>query len=106
LTQRSAPTGQRSREAEVWRRDEMRRLRADVEHLRAYRAKLERLLGIALQIAVAGTGTTTLALLDAIEELDRQQQEILARRERALEVLRDTDPHPRSYRPVRRRRAA
>lgn len=57
-------------DVEQHRREKLRRTEQRCEWLDGYRRKLERLLGLALTVAVAGTGVEPLALLDVLDDLD------------------------------------
>lgn len=57
------------------RRDKLRRLEAQVEHLIAYRARLERVLALLLRVAASGSTVEPLALLAALEDLDAEVSE-------------------------------
>lgn len=76
-----------------------RRLELENEHLRAERLRLERLLGRALQVAVAKTGVPEAALLEVIAELEGtdlarpaylEHRERMQRQARVVQVLRET----------------
>lgn len=51
-------------------RARLRTLEDEVRYLRSHRDRLERLLGYAVTVATAGTETTPLALLAALEDVD------------------------------------
>jgi len=53
-----------------YRREKMIRLERRVELLEAERRRLERLLALALRVAIGGTGTKPTALLSVLCELD------------------------------------
>lgn len=91
------------REREQYRRERAARLAREVEHLRAERGRLERLLGVALQAAVGGTDCDPLDLLNAIAVLTNEalsRPAFIVERERkdktSIEglalLLRETDP--------------
>jgi hypothetical protein len=55
--------------------ERLRRLERQNAALRRHRAQLERVLAVALRVAVGGTGVQPLELLGVIEEADRRVQE-------------------------------
>ena len=57
------------------RRAKLRQAVARADSLDTYRCRLERLLGLALTMAVAGTDVEPLALLDVLADLDTATQE-------------------------------
>ena len=81
-----------------------RRLERENESLRADLLRAERLLGRALQLAVAGTGVSESALLVVICELERtnsarpayvehrERMQARARTDKVVRVLRETRP--------------
>lgn len=87
-----------------YRRERLARLERENEHLRADCVRLERLLGVALTVAVGGTGVSPWALLEVIAALagtDPARSAWAEARERRdseraiadlVRVLRETDP--------------
>jgi hypothetical protein len=55
-----------------YRRDRLRGLEQRITFLEAERARLERLVALAVRAATGGTNVAPAALLSAIEDLDRQ----------------------------------
>ena len=72
------------------RAEKLRRLERENEMLRAHRAQLERLLAVALRVAVGKTGVDPLVLCRVLEELDRRAEEPPL--EPAVRVLQETRP--------------
>lgn len=68
-------TESRRRELDAWRVARIRDLEREVDTLKAYRAQLERLLGLACQVAAGKTSVDPLVLLAVLEELDQASQE-------------------------------
>ncbi len=62
-------------ELDRWRAKRCADLEAENAALKAYRAQLERLLGLAVEVAASGTGVRPLTLLAVLEDLDRTVQE-------------------------------
>jgi hypothetical protein len=60
------------------RAETLGRLRREVEHLHAYRARLERLLALALLVACSHTTVEPLGLLAVLEQFDLQVESALA----------------------------
>jgi hypothetical protein len=85
-------------------REKIRRLEADVEGLRAYRAQLERILALALVVSVGDSGVEPTELLRLLEQIDEARLRGDARYELASQLLRETDPA--GVAPSTRRRAA
>jgi hypothetical protein len=56
---------------EAHRRRKVRELERRVDFLENYRARLERMLGVAVRIIVAGKPTTEAAMLAVLEDFDR-----------------------------------